>query len=136
MIMWWLTGLSIAFGAGLVFVLFLHFSLQKKFFEFTHLTDTVKKDLNAVTNGTVGIGKRLNILERNLKDTERTLKDTNERQDILELREPADKQYGQAQRMIESGASIEEVVATCQISRNEAKLMQIFKSPQAKDIAD
>ena len=54
---------------------------------------------------------------------EQMLREIGERLDHLELREPGDRSYAQAIRLVQRGADAEQLVSTCGLARSEAELM-------------
>lgn len=82
-------------------------------------SDTLRRDLSALTAAAVSVGQRVLELERR----QRRLA---ERQDQLDVFESANQPYEQAIRMVHKGAGIEELVEICGLSRGEAELIAML----------
>jgi len=80
-------------------------------------------DMNALCSGSVGVGKRINRLE-----TKSRLQA--ERQTRLEHQTPDLQSYGNAARLANKGADVEELVDHCGLSRGEAELILFLNSQQ------
>jgi type II secretory pathway component PulJ len=76
----------------------------------------LKEEMRALCAGAVGLDQRMAAVEQR----GRQLK---ERQEQIELREQGDRPYPQAIRMVQNGASVDELVSVCGLSRNEADLI-------------
>lgn len=85
--------------------------------------DSLRTDINALYSGAVGIGKRLNNIERKLRLN-------TERQDKLELRDIDQASYDHAARLVKNGAEVNELVDSCGISKGEAELIKLLNSSQ------
>lgn len=84
--------------------------------ELRHLAGAVQRQLNVVTSGAVGVGEKLSGVEQHLR---RTM----EKQQELEHRDPGQLPYSQAVRLIAMGATPDDLVQTCGLSRAEADLV-------------
>ncbi len=76
----------------------------------------IRQDVGALCAGAVGVGERMLRLERRLRNV-------GERQERLELSDPGERPYAQAIRMVHRGASLEEIVSSCDLTRTEAQLL-------------
>ncbi|MGA7800326.1 MAG: DUF2802 domain-containing protein [Gammaproteobacteria bacterium] len=76
----------------------------------------LEKDVAALCSAANGVGERLVRIE----DLVRRL---TERHDQLELRAGADRHYGQAIRLVQGGAGVDELIASCGLTRGEADLI-------------
>jgi len=83
------------------------------------LINVLRNEIRAMTNGSIGMGKRLLAIER-------TLDITIERQQELENRDPGVLAYNQAAKLMEMGASVDDLVRNCGIGRPEAELMALL----------
>ncbi|KAA3627662.1 MAG: DUF2802 domain-containing protein [Proteobacteria bacterium] len=81
----------------------------------------VRQDLRALCAGAVGLGDRLRQLERE----QRALADRHER---LELKDPGERPYAQAIRLVHNGAPVREIAETCGLTRSEAELLTMLHS--------
>lgn len=83
------------------------------------LNDAVRRlreDMQALCTGATNMGKHFTTLEQKLRRV-------SERQDQIELRDPAQQTYGHAIRLAQRGADIEELIAHCGLARGEAELL-------------
>jgi hypothetical protein len=83
--------------------------------------DTIKslqKDVATVCSGAVNMGGHLAQLDQR---THQIL----QRQDQLELQEPAQQSYRHAAKMLHKGAALDEVVSNCGLARGEAELIAL-----------
>lgn len=83
------------------------------------LINVLRNEIRAMTNGSIGMGKRLLAIER-------TLNITVEKQQELENRDPGVLAYNQAAKLMEMGASVDDLVRNCGIGRPEAELMALL----------
>jgi len=84
-----------------------------------HIAD-LKAQLHELRQGTLGVGSRVQHVEGQLAQAM-------QRQDQLAKQhsdsDPQTKLYGHAMKMIELGASIEEIISECDLPRAEAELL-------------
>ena len=83
------------------------------------LINVMRGEIKAMTNGSIGMGKRLQSIEHKLNLTV-------EIQQELENRDPSQMAYNQAARLMEMGADVDDLVKTCGIGRPEAELMALL----------
>lgn len=76
----------------------------------------LREDMQALCTGATNMGKHFATLEQKLRRV-------SERQDQIELRDPAQQTYGHAIRLAQRGADIEELIAHCGLARGEAELL-------------
>jgi len=126
------TVILIALSVGVALSLYLHLQRIRKdrqrmalMSEFKHSVAHVTNDLNGLCSGSVGIGKRINRLEKRIKSQDL-------RQNKLENSEPSLHIYGQAMALVHKGAKVDEVVSYCGLSRGEAELLMFVNSEKAK----
>jgi biopolymer transport protein ExbB/TolQ len=99
------------------------FSLKKEIFElkryssklFSRLTG-VMQDMQSMSNATYGIGKQVNHINDQVKNIDA-------RQDEFDIRDQGNKPVQQAIALVEKGATLEEVMENCNLSRGEAELL-------------
>lgn len=104
-----------------LFVLFIN--LKKEVFSlrryssklFTRLT-SVMKDMQSMSSATYGIGKQVNKINDQVQNIDA-------RQDEYDIRDQGEKPVHQAIALLEKGATIEEVMSNCKLSRGEAELL-------------
>lgn len=81
--------------------------------------DTIKRlgtDLDAIASGSVGVGNRVEKLEKKAKLLSR-------RQYLYEVRQMQDKNYERAKGMINRGEPVDKVIKECKITATEAELI-------------
>ena len=78
--------------------------------------DSVKKQLIEVHSSSVGIGRKIQKLDVLVKKTE-------ENQLNLVAQAPENRLYTRATKMVELGASVEELMVECELPRAEAELL-------------
>jgi biopolymer transport protein ExbB/TolQ len=78
--------------------------------------NSLRDELDAITSGSVGIGNRVDKLEKKAKLLSR-------RQYLYEVRQMQDKNYERAKGMINRGEPVEKVIKECKITKTEAELI-------------
>ncbi len=118
-----LAGVNVVLAASVI-VLFRRLRQQKD--QFGKSMESLQKklqDLNVqvevLTKGSLGVGKRLMVAEKRLNQTM-------ERQEEIENKDLEKISFSQAAKLLESGVAINEVVEKVGVSRSEAKLMELF----------
>jgi len=93
-------------------------ALKLLFHEQQRQISAVKNEIHELRCGTLGVGSRV-------QDVEGKLAQTIERQDELAKvnHDPQTKLYGHAMKMVELGASVDDLVAECDLARGEAELL-------------
>jgi hypothetical protein len=103
---------------ALISLMFIHF---KRLFALQNQhINIVREDLNAICNGTLGLGERVAILDTRLDKI-------NKRQEHLEMQEAPERSFKQAIKMVSKGANIEELMSDCGLARGEAELVLLSK---------
>ncbi|GAB4356605.1 MAG: hypothetical protein Kow006_23770 [Gammaproteobacteria bacterium] len=87
--------------------------------EATREIERMQQELRALCSGAVGLGDHLRQLERGLKGL-------SERHDRLELKDPGERPYAQAIRLVHNGAGVHEIADTCGLTRSEAELIRML----------
>ncbi|MEM5536655.1 DUF2802 domain-containing protein [Neptuniibacter pectenicola] len=116
----WLSvaSLIIALGAcAACFVLFRR--LQQHERRHQALINVLRNEIQAMTNSSIGMGRRLIGVEQKLNLTA-------DKQLELENRDPTALAYNQATRLMEMGADVDDLVQNCGIGRPEAELMALL----------
>ena len=80
---------------------------------------TLRGDLKALYDSSVGMGEELRALERRFKYME-------ERQDQLDLKDPGYQAYARAIQLVQDGADVDQITATCGLSHGEAELIRML----------
>ncbi len=99
------------------------FNLKKEIFQlkryssklFSRLTG-VMQEMHSMSNATYGIGKQVNHINDQVKSIDA-------RQDEIDIRDQGEKPIQQAIALVEKGATLEEVMENCNLSRGEAELL-------------
>ena len=76
----------------------------------------LREDMQALCTGAANVGKHLTAMEQKIRRL-------SERQDQVELRDPAHQAYGHAIRLAQRGADVGELIASCGLARGEAELL-------------
>ncbi|SFC17072.1 Protein of unknown function [Marinospirillum celere] len=119
-----LAALVLAFcGLGLALLAFAHIRrLKGRLDEARHETHLLIKALrnesHAMGSGAIGMGHRLVEVEKRLNSTV-------ERQMEMEQRDPGSLPYAYAVRLVEMGASVDDLVNNCGLARVEAELITL-----------
>ncbi|MDH5778243.1 MAG: DUF2802 domain-containing protein [Gammaproteobacteria bacterium] len=80
---------------------------------------TLQRDIRAITAAAIGVGERVLELERRQKRL-------TERQDTMDIYDPANQPYEQAIRMVQTGSDVTELVDICGLSESEAELITLM----------
>ena len=113
-----LVSLIIALGASLgCYLLFRR--LQQHERRHQALINVLRNEIQAMTNSSIGMGRRLIGIEQKLNLTA-------DKQLELENRDPNALAYNQATRLMEMGADVDDLVQNCGIGRPEAELMALL----------
>jgi len=102
--------------------------LKQKVEESKQAMERIKRDIRAMCTGSLGIGQRVVAIENNLREV-------SHRQTKVEQREPELASYSHAAKLVEMGATLEEVTATCGLTRAEAELLMIVHKKEEKNIS-
>lgn len=86
--------------------------------------DTLGRELHATASGSMGVGQRLVVCERELNELRTTV-------DEMRQNDPLRVSYDEASRLVDLGADIDDLMNTCGISRPEAELVSALKKRQA-----
>ncbi len=88
------------------------------------LTENLRNDVRALCAGAVGLGERVSRIDERSRRI-------HERQEQLEMRDPGERNYAQAIRMVQHGADIDEIIRVCELSRGEADLLMMMHHEKA-----
>ncbi len=80
---------------------------------------TLERDMQAICRGAKGMGDTVVKMEQKLRQLA-------ERQDSLDSREPNSQIYNHAITLAHRGASIEQLINSCGLARNEAELIHLL----------
>ncbi|MDO8273156.1 MAG: DUF2802 domain-containing protein [Gammaproteobacteria bacterium] len=81
--------------------------------------EVLRKEITAVGQGAVGLGKRLQVLQRRQQSTER-------RQEDLEFKDVGNIAITHANKLVQMGAATDELMSTCGLSQAEANLVSLM----------
>lgn len=85
------------------------------------LVQTLRNETHAMGSGSIGVGQRL-------REVEKKLNQTMERQIELEQKDPGSLPYTYAIRLVEMGASSRDLVDNCGLPKVEADLITLVHS--------
>ncbi len=111
---------------GLGFLAFAHIRKLKRQVEEVRqeshlLIKALRNESHAMGSGAIGMGHRLVEVEKRLNSTV-------ERQMEMEQRDPGSLPYAYAVRLVEMGASVDDLVSNCGLARVEAELIVLVHS--------
>lgn len=86
--------------------------------------DTLGRELHATASGSMGVGQRLVVCERQLHELRTTI-------DEMRQNDPLRISYDEASRLVDLGADVDDLMNTCGISRPEAELVSALKKREA-----
>ncbi len=85
----------------------------------SEMVKSLQRDLRALTSAAVGMGERVLKVERHQRQLA-------ERQEHMDIFEPANQPYENAIRMVQQGAKAEDLIKNCGLSTSEAELISIM----------
>lgn len=97
----------------------LNSKLDDRLQDFNARIDKLDNEVSAILDGNFGMGNRIKELQRDLRDTR-------EKQQQLEQRDLGALPYNQAVRMVAGGADADQLVNQCGLSRSEADLIMLL----------
>lgn len=119
--------LALVLGIGAMLALFLLARrLQGMLQQQQQSMDSIQKDLRALCQSAVQVGGRVSRLEQGLKQLQARQQELGMRQDKMIQPEPEARNFEQAIKLAQKGASIEELMDICDLSRGEAELMSMM----------
>lgn len=110
-------------GLAMAFICFLHLrKLKHKLTDARNetylLVKALRNETHAMGSGAIGVGQRLVEVEKRLNSTV-------ERQMEFEQRDPGSLPYAYAVRLVEMGATAEDLINDCGLARVEAELITL-----------
>jgi hypothetical protein len=81
--------------------------------------DALQADLRALVSAAIGVGERVHRIEKSLKEV-------SHRQEQIDQTDPGAQAYQQAIKMAQKGASAEELIEICGLTRGEADLIAML----------
>jgi len=91
-------------------------SLEKK-------VDALSHELNALSHASIGVGRHTSKLEKDIIEVKSSIEE-------IHYNDPQKVSYSEAGRLVELGASVEDLMNTCGISRPEAELIEALTKSQ------
>ncbi len=86
----------------------------------------LQNDLRALCNAAVGMGDRVNQLERRLRQLSERQEALGLRQEQFDQEDPEVRSYSQAIKMAHKGAPVDDLIEVCGLSRGEAELVAMM----------
>jgi len=80
------------------------------------LVDSLAKEIQGISHGSVGVGRKVLLLEKHIEKLETVIEE-------IQKNDPAKVSYSEAARLVELGAGVEDLMNSCGISRPEAELV-------------
>jgi len=117
----WMVSFGLVTFASLMAVLVSYSSYRKSELARAQVNDELARvlaEFKAFRSSSIGIGKKVMGIERELAETV-------EKQQDLEFQDPNSLPYTQASRLIEMGADAEDIVNSCGLSNAEAELLML-----------
>jgi cell division protein FtsL len=78
--------------------------------------EAVKRELQELRSGTIGVGRRVLELEKKLQQQDAKLDEANQQ-------DPQARLYSRAMKMVDLGAGIDELIQECELPKAEAELL-------------
>lgn len=88
--------------------------------------ELLQGDLRALCNAAVTMGERVSRIERQQRQLMQRQQELGQKQEQLAQEEPEGQSYGQAIKLAAKGASVDDLVDVCGISRGEAELVAMM----------
>lgn len=85
----------------------------------------LSQELHTMTNAAYGVGKRINQLAGQIRELD-------DRQEEFDLKEQGSHSMQQAIALVHKGASVSELVETCDLSQGEAELLIMVHGQQTE----
>ncbi|QBQ53499.1 DUF2802 domain-containing protein [Nitrosococcus wardiae] len=114
--------LFVVTGVLIILVLYLNLTLyraNRQLEEQVQQLQQLQKDFGVLCAGSARLGNQILQLERRVKKLD-------ERQDQIDLHTPENCAYSQAIKMVRNGADIDQLIASCGLSRDEAGLVYLL----------
>lgn len=126
----WLSAEYLVLGSAAIAIIAVSYSLysanatRKYVAALSEHIDQLGKELNAVNHSTLGMGRRLQSLVDKNEHIEKELEE-------IQKNDPVKVSYSEAARLVRMGASVEELMSACSISRPEAELVSALTNQKA-----
>ena len=91
------------------------------------MVDSISKEVQGLSHGTMGVGRKVLTMEKTLEDIETVVEE-------IQKNDPNKVSYSEAARLVELGAGVEDLMNSCGISRPEAELVSALTTNKTSDI--
>lgn len=91
------------------------------------LVDGLSKEVKGVSHGSMGIGRKVLMMEKQIEGLKSTIEE-------IQKNDPAKVSYSEAARLVTLGATVEDLMNSCGISRPEAELVSALTESKNNDI--
>jgi hypothetical protein len=91
------------------------------------LVDSLSKEIQGISHGSVGVGRKVLLLEKHIEKLESLI-------DEIQKNDPAKVSYSEAARLVELGAGVDDLMNSCGISRPEAELVSALTHSKKEQI--
>lgn len=98
-------------------------ALEKRYQALDAKIEQLHKDIAKVNHGAIGVGQRLRNVEQRLNVTA-------DKQNEFALDHADSLPYSKAQRMLDEGMEIDQLLERCNMSKAELQLMQLLHKPE------
>jgi uncharacterized protein YoxC len=95
--------------------------------EVAKLVDGLSKEVKGVSHGSMGIGRKVLLMEKEIEELKSTIEE-------IQKNDPAKVSYSEAARLVTLGATVEDLMNSCGISRPEAELVSALTENKNKEI--
>ena len=116
-------GLLLIVSVGIFMLRGRHLSLLQKISAieqenllFRRQLNAIEDELHEIRSGSIGLGNKV-------KELITAVQDTQNKQEDIAMQDPQSRFYNQAAKLVESGATIEELMRECDIPHAEAELL-------------
>ena len=117
-----ISGLLVCLMAA--YVLLLKRSMNQTQQKNAELIDSLSKEIQGISHGSMGVGRKALQLEQELAGLREQL-------DAVMRNDPAKVSYSEAARLVELGAGIDDLMNSCGISRPEAELVRALTAKKS-----
>ncbi|MBF0470641.1 MAG: DUF2802 domain-containing protein [Gammaproteobacteria bacterium] len=129
-----LTVIAVVVGVNLLLTLLLALfylmRYQRQELERMQMQEQLKNlqgDLRSLSRSTAAVGERVALLEQATRQVELQQQQLQQRQTTLKTSNPEEASFEQALKLARKGASEEELMDLCHVSRGEAKLIRMMQ---------
>jgi len=94
--------------------------------QYHHSMEGTQRDLRALCNAAVAMGERVNRLEKMLHELAEQQEMLGQRQEQIDQGGDEDRSYTHAIKLAHKGASVDDLVEVCGLTRGEAELVAMM----------